>query len=210
MELSEYCDKKEKLWYEIEKSYVEKLIQYLSKNIDEDLFRIANTNDSMEVFDRLKLWIFNFYNKEFLDGLKFIDINYNDIKKRFIYSFILTFTRNNRNVELMYDVLKSFGIIEKLLVYDDYYELITNTKGLNEKYYHSFVIDDNDYVIDFTGNLIMPKEQYYLLQDVKELNSVNYKEYIKEKDDIEKFYESGTLYKLLRDGLYRQYLNEND
>lgn len=210
MELSEYCDKKEKLWYEIEKSYVEKLIQYLSKNIDEDLFRIANTDDSVEVFNRLKLWIFNFYNKEFLDGLKFIDINYNDIKKRFIYSFILTFTRNNRNVELMYDVLKSFGIIEKLLVYDDYYELITNTKGLNEKYYHSFVIDDNDYVIDFTGNLIMPKEQYYLLQDVKELNSVNYKEYIKEKDDIEKFDESGTLYELLRDGLYKQYLSENN
>ena len=210
MELSEYCDKKEKLWYEIEKSYVEKLIQYLSKNIDEDLFRIANTDDSVEVFNRLKLWIFNFYNKEFLDGLKFIDINYNDIKKRFIYSFILTFTRNNRNFELMYDVLKSFGIIEKLLVYDDYYELITNTKGLNEKYYHSFVIDDNDYVIDFTGNLIMPKEQYYLLQDVKELNSVNYKEYIKEKDDIEKFDESGTLYELLRDGLYKQYLSENN
>ena len=210
MKLSEYCDKKEKLWYETEESYVKKFIDYLSKNIDEDLFRIANTNDSMEVFDRLKLWIFNFYNKEFLDGLKFIDINYNDIKKRFIYSFILTFTRNNRNFELMYDVLKSFGIIEKLLVYDDYYELITNTKGLNEKYYHSFVIDDNDYVIDFTGNLIMPKEQYYLLQDVKELNSVNYKEYIKEKDDIDKFDESGTLYELLRDGLYKQYLSENN
>ena len=45
MELSEYCDKKEKLWYEIEKSYVEKLIQYLSKNIDEDLFRIANRSE---------------------------------------------------------------------------------------------------------------------------------------------------------------------
>ena len=266
MKLSEYCDKKEKIWYEIEESYVQKFIDYLSKNIEEDLFRIANTNDSMEVFDRLKLWIFNFYNKEFLDGLKFIDTNYNDIKKRFIYSFILTFTRNNRNAELMYDVLKSFGIIENLLVYDDYYELITNdfgnikfmkaedsfaddmdtieyihkmgdkikdgchdvsfylikkydifraitaicTKGLNEKYYHSFVIDDEDYVIDFTGNLIMPKEQYYLLQDVKELNSVNYKEYLDEKDDIEKFDESGTLYELLRDGLYRQYLNEND
>ena len=200
MKLSEYCDKKEKLWYETEESYVKKFIDYLSKNIDEDLFRIANTNDSMEVFDRLKLWIFNFYNKEFLDGLKFIDINYNDIKRMFIYSFILTFTRNNRNAELMYDVLKSFGIIENLLVYDDYYELITNdfgnikfmkaedsfaddmntieyihkmgdkikdgchdisfylikkydifraitaicTKGLNEKYYHSFVIDDED------------------------------------------------------------------
>lgn len=129
MKLSEYCDKKEKLWYETEESYVKKFIDYLSKNIDEDLFKIANTNDSMEVFDRLKLWIFNFYNKEFLDGLKFIDTNYNDIKKRFIYSFILTFTRNNRNAELMYDVLKSFGIIENLLVYDDYYELITNDFG---------------------------------------------------------------------------------
>ena len=56
----------------------------------------------------------------------------------------------------------------------------------------------------------MSKDQYYLLQDVKELNAVNYKEYIDEKDDIGKFDESGTLYELLRDGLYRQYLNEND
>ena len=45
MKLSEYCDKKEKLWYEIEKSYVKKFIDYLSKNIDEDLFKIANTKD---------------------------------------------------------------------------------------------------------------------------------------------------------------------
>ena len=102
----------------------------------------------------------------------------------------------------------SFYLIKKY----DTFRAITAicTKGLNEKYYHSFVIDDEDYVIDFTGNLIMPKEQYYLLQDVKELNAVNYKEYIDEKDDIEKFDESGTLYELLRDGLYRQYLNEND
>ena len=63
VKLSEYCDKKEKIWYEIEESYVKKFIDYLSKNIEEDLFRIANTNNSMEVFDRLKLWIFNFYNK---------------------------------------------------------------------------------------------------------------------------------------------------
>ena len=56
----------------------------------------------------------------------------------------------------------------------------------------------------------MPKEQYYLLQDVKELNAVNYKEYIDEKDDIEKFDESGTLYELLRDGLYKEYLSENN
>ena len=66
VKLSEYCDKKEKIWYEIEESYVQKFIDYLSKNIEEDLFRIANTNDSMEVFDRLKLWIFNFYNKAFI------------------------------------------------------------------------------------------------------------------------------------------------
>ena len=45
---------------------------------------------------------------------------------------------------------------------------------------------------------------------MKKMNSVNYSEYIKEKDDIEKFDESGTLYELLRDGVYKQYLNEND
>jgi len=29
MKLSEYCDKKEKLWYETEESYVKKFIDYL-------------------------------------------------------------------------------------------------------------------------------------------------------------------------------------
>ena len=70
------------------------------------------------------------------------------------------------------------------------------------------LLDDENNVIDFTANVIMPKEEYYLLQEVNELNCINYKEYLAEKDNSIKFDESKTLYNLLRNAVYKQYLEE--
>ena len=82
MKLSEYCDKKETLWYKIEQENVEKLIKYINNNIDDNLFKIANTNDSLEVFNKLKVWLFKFYNKQLLDGLNYIGADYERLKKK--------------------------------------------------------------------------------------------------------------------------------
>lgn len=267
MKLSEYCNKKEILWYKVEQENVEKLIKYINNNIDDDLFKVANANDSLEVFNKLKVWIFKFYNKQLLDGLNYIGADYERFKKGLIYSLILGVTRNKSNTDLLYDVLKSANIIEKMIVYDDgTYEIISKDfgklqfikadenfvndketmdfinklgnniqescheisfyliekyeiftavtsickKGLDNSYYHSFVLDDLNNVIDFTANVIMPKEQYYLLQEVNELNCINYKEYIDEKDKSIEFDESKTLYNLLRNAVYKQYLEENN
>ena len=265
MKLSEYCDKNETLWYKIEQENVEKLIKYINNNIDDDLFKIANTNNSLEVFNKLKVWLFKFYNKQLLDGLNYIEAYYERFKKGLIYSLILGVTRNKSNTDLLYDILKSANIIEKMIVYeDDTYEIISKDfgkiqfmkaedsfindketldfirnledkiqdgcheisfyliekyemfkavtsickKGIDNSYYHSFILDDENNVIDFTANLIMPKEQYYLLQEVNELNCINYKEYLEEKDNSIKFDESKTLYNLLRNAIYKQYLEE--
>ena len=266
MKLSEYCDKKETLWNKVEQENVEKLINYINNNIDDDLFKIANTNDSIEVFNRLKVWLFKFYNKQLLDGLNYIGADYERFKKGLIYSLILGVTRNKSNTDLLYDVLKSANIIEKMIVYDDgTYEIISKDfgkiqfikaedsfindketldfinklgdkiqdgcheisfyliekyeifkavtsickKGIDNSYYHSFILDNENNVIDFTANLIMLKEQYYFLQEVNELNCINYKEYLEEKDNSIKFDESKTLYNLLRNAVYKQYLEEN-
>lgn len=267
MKLSEYCDEKQFLWNKTEKENVEKLIKYINDNINDDLFKIAKTNDSIEVFNKLKVWLFKFYNKQLLDGLNYIGTSYERFKRGLIYSLILEVTRNKSNTDLLYSILKSANIIEKMLVYDDEtYEIISKDfgkiqfikaednftndketldfiyklrnrikdgcheisfyliqkyemfkaitsickKGINNSYYHSFVLDDENNVIDFTANVIMPQEQYYLLQEVKELNCINYKEYIKEKDKSIKFDESKTLYNLLRNAVYKQYLEENN
>ena len=100
----------------------------------------------------------------------------------------------------------SFYLIEKY----EMFEAVTSIckKGIDNSYYHSFILDDENNVIDFTANLIMPKEQYYLLQEVNELNCINYKEYLEEKDNSIKFDESKTLYNLLRNAIYKQYLEE--
>ena len=130
MKLSEYCDKNETLWYKIEQENVEKLIKYINNNIDDDLFKIANTNDSLDVFNKLKVWLFKFYNKPLLDGLNYIGADYERFKKGLIYSLILGVTRNKSNTDLLYDVLKSANIIEKMIVYDGgTYEIISKDFG---------------------------------------------------------------------------------
>ena len=47
-----------------------------------------------------------------------------------IYSLILGVTRNKSNTDLLYDILKSANIIEKMIVYeDDTYEIISKDFG---------------------------------------------------------------------------------
>ena len=100
----------------------------------------------------------------------------------------------------------SFYLIKKY----DIFKAVTSVckNGIDNSYYHSFVLDDENNVIDITANLIMPKDQYYLLQEVEELNCVNYKSYIEEESTTIKFDESNTLFDLLRNALYKQFLNE--
>jgi hypothetical protein len=266
MKLSEYCDKKEDLWNKYEDDIAERLIKYVNENIEDDLYTVADTNDATEVFNKLKVWLFKFYNKQLLDGLKYVNADYDRFKRELIYSLVLCITRDKSNTDLLYDVLKSAHIIKKVVEYSDgAYEIFTKDfgnilfmkadenfmddeetlnfidelgddiqdgcheisfyliqkyeifkavtsickKGLDNSYYHSFVLDDAENVIDFTANVIMKQKQYYLLNEVTELNCIDYKEYLEEKDKSIEFDESKTLYDLLRNAVYKQYLAEN-
>ena len=100
MKLSEYCDKNEKQWNEVEQKNVEKLIKYINNIIEDDLFKIANTNDCVEVWNQLKVCLFKFYNKQLLEGLNYVGADINRFKKGLIYSLILGITRNKSNVNL--------------------------------------------------------------------------------------------------------------
>lgn len=264
MNLSKYCEINEKSWNSIEKTNAQKLVKYLNENTDVDLYKVAKKRNELEVFKNLNVWLYNFYNKEFLEGLNYINFDHKKYEKNLIYSFILSVTRSRSNIDLLYDVLVSKGVIEKMLVYENsIYEILTKdfgniqfkkasdeeffydtqmqkylsslgnnivdgcheisfflikkydrfkavtsicNKGLNCNYYHSFIINENEDVIDLTANLVMPKAEYYLLQDVRELNVVSYGQYLLEKDSSINFDESKTLFDLLRNALYKQYM----
>lgn len=266
MELSKYCDEKERQWDKEEQEKTDKLIRYINQHIDKNVYEIAKTNNSTEIFKKLNLWLFHFYPKEFLDALKHIDFDYRRYQKSLIYSFILGIMRNKSNTDLFYDVIKNANIVKQITVdKDNNYRIITNDfgniqfikaeeklkndietmqyieklgenmkdgcheisfylikkytdfkavtgickKGLGKKYYHSFVIDDMNHVIDLTANLIMPREIYELLQDVDELNCIDYHQYLEEANASIQFDKSKTLYELLRNALYKQYMGEN-
>ena len=55
----------------------------------------------------------------------------------------------------------------------------------------------------------MDKDTYYSINDVKELNVVNYDECIEQEKESIKYDRSKTLYTLLRNALYKKYLEEN-
>lgn len=263
MKLSSYLAENEKKWNNNEYINAQKLINYLKQYIKIDLFKMANSKNELEVFKKLNGWLFNFYHVEFLKGLDYLKYDYQKYKKSLIYSFILSITRGRPNSNILYDVLVSKKVIDKMIIYEDStYEIITKdfgkiifkkadnsnddetkeylnslgehirdgcheisfflikkdaslkavtsvcTKGLNCKYYHSFVVDTRNNVIDLTANLLMPKEQYYLLQDVEELNAVNYEEYLSEERDSIEYDESRTLFNLLRNALYKQFIRK--
>ena len=130
MELSKYCEENETLWNKTEHEKVDKLIKYINSKIDKDLYEVAKTSDSMEVFNKLKLWIFNFYNKELLDGFDYIKEDINRFKKQLIYSLIIAVTKDKSNIDLIYNTLKKNGVIEKMIAYDDeVHEIITKDFG---------------------------------------------------------------------------------
>ena len=79
-------------------------------------------------------------------------------------------------------------------------------KSLNNNYYHSFCLDKENNVIDLTANLIMGKDLYYLLYEVKELSIVNWDEYRKIKNQSKEWDESGTLMPLLRIAAHKELL----
>lgn len=258
--LSEYCASNEENWDNMQKEKAKRLIQYLNKNIKEDLFKIAKSDDELEVYIKLKVWILKFYRKEFLEGLKYINYDYKEEEKSLIYSLILEVTRNSKNLDIIYETFKEANVIEKMLVYDNgIYEIITKDfgkihfrkveeyfakdkdilkfmdnlgdrlkdgchevsayliskyksfraitaickKGLEHNYYHSFVMDNMENVIDLTGRLIMPKDEFYMLSNVQELNNVNYEEFLLQNEQTKKYDESGTLFDLLRNALYK-------
>ena len=261
MRLSEYCDKNESQWYKEKTTKASELVKYLNSVIDKDLYEVAKTNNNLEVYTLLRIWLLNYYKEKLITGLNNIGITYEDFQKESIYSLILSVTRKAANVDFLIDVFKRNNIIKDLVEYEnEKYKLSTNSFGdiyfetankyfesevetidyiknfgnkiidgcrevafylikkygdfkavtsictnlLNTKFYHSFVVND-DTVIDLTSNLVMRKDNYYMLYSVIELSVLDYQEYLKEKDESIDFDESKTLYELLRIALYKHY-----
>lgn len=264
MKLSEYCDKNESQWHEETTTLARELVKYLNSVIDKDLYEVAKTNNDLEVYTLLRIWLLSFYKEKLITGLNDIGITYEEFQKVNIYSLILSITRKAPNVDLLIYVFKRNNIIIDLVEYEDgKYKLSTNLFGdiyferadkyfesevetidyirkndnkivnrchevalylikkyvnykavtsictnlLNNKFYHSFVVND-DVVIDLTSNLVMRKDDYYMLNSVIELSVLDYQKYLEEKDEYIDFDESKTLYELLRIALYKHFKKE--
>lgn len=256
MELSKYVDEKENNWENIENEKSKEFLDYLNSLIDIDLYSKTKYNTPEEIYNSLKCWLFNFYHDEFILSLKHIGLDEEYIKRSLIYSLILTETRNSKNKDMIYQVLKNSGYVYKILTNDD--EFLMNSilgdikfyradkhldndtnsfinnlgdsyleechmislyllkklpnvysvtgileKGLYGKYYHSFIII-GDNVLDLTGNLIMKKEDYYKLNNVKEISVLSLEDYNMLNEESAQYDKSKTLYDLLRIGAYNE------
>ena len=76
-------------------------------------------------------------------------------------------------------------------------------KDLNYKFYHTIIKDEYDYIIDLPNGVAMPIEDYFKINTFVELNEVNFNQCEKESEISRKYDESGTLYDLLRNAIYK-------
>ncbi|MDD3187521.1 MAG: hypothetical protein PHD02_03510 [Bacilli bacterium] len=75
--------------------------------------------------------------------------------------------------------------------------------SINEKFYHSFLLDDNN-VIDLTANIIVPINNYYELNSIEEISRVSSEDNLRLGLEYDK---SKTLFPLLRIAAFKQILN---
>ena len=84
MNLSEYLDESERNWKKNEILKARNLLKYLEQHIPVDLRKVAHSENELEILEKLHVWLFNFYQKEFLEGLKYINYDVLNYKKHLI------------------------------------------------------------------------------------------------------------------------------
>lgn len=264
MDLNKYIDEKD-LEFQLEQRKTCTIIMnYLKRVIkNKNLSNQITSNDPVIQYEELNGWLFEFYEKEFLEALEVAGVSIEEYYRKRISNFMLTAVKKKKNTNYIFDSLESKEIIDDLSIYNDkHMELITKEYGTipfgrvldifkddkefvaevkkygkdaytlcheltyyalqrypdefravtaicknsnNLRYYHSFIIDNNDYVMDIANNIYMPKEYFYLLDVEEELNVVTLEEAEKENLKTEKYDSSTKLCDLLRNALYKEY-----
>ena len=177
MKLAEYCDKNEKEWNNEEINNANKLIKYLNFKIDKDLYEVAKTNNNLEVYKHLNIWLLNFYKEDLINGLDSIGISYEEFQRTIINSLVLSVTRKSSNIDFLINVFKNNNIIEDIIEYEEgKYKLITPSFG--EIYFEeadrSFDDETVNYIKNFGDKIIdgCHEVTFYLMKKYKNYKAV--------------------------------------
>lgn len=101
----------------------------------------------------------------------------------------------------------TYYLLEKFKTFKAVTSIVKKELGCTQ--YHSFLLDtEYNFVIDVARNIAMPKDLYYMLNDVEEINVLTYDECQKLNELTKKYDESNTLFDLLRNAAYKKYMNE--
>lgn len=144
IKLSKYADDLMNKYYNNYSLKCDKLIEFINKNIKDDLYIIGKSNNSVEVYNNLIGWLFRFYANKLKDAFEAIGFNYESFEKYMIFCFIITFFRDDEKAHILYDSLKKNGIVSRLLSYDnEKFELYTNNFGVITFYNINSFLDSN-------------------------------------------------------------------
>lgn len=113
--------------------------------IDKDLYEVAKTNNDLEVYTLLCIWLLYFYKEELITVLNNIGITYKEFQKVNIYSLILSITWKASNVDLLIYVFKRNKIIIDLVEY------IEERKNMNNLVEEVKKVIPNDVPLVFHG-----------------------------------------------------------
>ncbi len=260
MKLSEFEQNQNNNFTEEYRKKCEKIVNYFESNTEIDLQERAKTNDPIQIYEKLRVWLLKFYKTDLLSAFRSIDYSYKDFQKNLIMGFLMTMCKNKEKAKVIFDLLLENSIVLDVEEYQDGgYKVITSEfgnitmypamilfrgdrevenkiselgenlrdscheisyflikryesfkaitgimeKDLNYKFYHTIIKDEYDYIIDLPNGVAMPIEDYFKINTFEKLNEANYTQCEIENEETREFDESGTLFDLLRNALYK-------
>ena len=212
------------------------LIGWLFKFYSNELEKFFEINDfNYDDFKKYMIFCFiiTFFRDEEKAFVLYDSLKENNIVNKFLsydndkfelytndYGIITFYNFNNfvNNNSFLLDELEKIGsrivdgcheISEFLIKNDDSLIALTGilTNPLDEKIFHSVVLDDN-MIIDIPNGIIMSYEDYFKLNKFQIISKNNYSELKLNDAKCIQYDESNTLYPLLRCMLYDLYINK--
>lgn len=116
LDLSRIVDQKEGEWYEEARDRLRTLINFLNDGLNQNLCELHKTDDDLELFAKLKFWLFGVHKELLYAGLEKFGLSVEKFEQEMIVSTILSVTMELDNLGFILEVMARGGVVDDLIV----------------------------------------------------------------------------------------------
>lgn len=116
LDLSRIVDQKEVEWYDEARGRLCLLIGFLDDGLKQNLHELYRTNDDLELFAKLKFWLFGVHKELLYVGLEKFGLSIEKFEQEMVASTILSVAMELDNLDFILEVMVRSGVVDDLVV----------------------------------------------------------------------------------------------